>query len=218
MDTYGVNTAATLNTITNTAANFTFATNRTNAFQNKRLRVIAGTLQGTEVTPTTNGATAIAAAVGTPATDSVFVIYEIPTTGAGIALTWLYGLSNTTNKGNLLLRPRGGGSNIFDILDITKNQWYVSTQMLPTTTTLTTGSMYAYDGVDSLVFTKDATGRIYDMNLNTFEINASGTTPYVHHTAIIGNRMEIIQTADGLKYLYIMRHTGREVWRTLKFW
>jgi len=30
--------------------------------------------------------------------------------------------------------------------------------------------------------------------------------------------MEIIQTADGLKYLYIMRHTGQEMWRTLLFW
>jgi hypothetical protein len=37
-------------------------------------------------------------------------------------------------------------------------------------------------------------------------------------TAIIGNRMEIITTTDGLKYLYVMRHTATEMWRTLVFW
>jgi hypothetical protein len=33
-----------------------------------------------------------------------------------------------------------------------------------------------------------------------------------------GNRMEIIQTEDGLRYLYLMRHSGTEMWRTLLFW
>jgi hypothetical protein len=84
--------------------------------------------------------------------------------------------------------------------------------------TLTTGSMYAYDGNDSYFFTKDATGRIYQLDFTTFEIHASGTTPYAHSTAVIGNRMEVVTTVDGLKYLYIMRHTGQEMWRTLKFW
>jgi hypothetical protein len=35
--------------------------------------------------------------------------------------------------------------------------------------------------------------------------------------AIIGNRMEIIKTDDGLQYLYIMRHSAQEMWRTLLF-
>jgi len=30
--------------------------------------------------------------------------------------------------------------------------------------------------------------------------------------------MEIVDTADGLKFLYVMRHTGQEMWRTLLFW
>jgi hypothetical protein len=30
--------------------------------------------------------------------------------------------------------------------------------------------------------------------------------------------MEIIKTEDGLKYLYLMRSNGQEMWRTLLFW
>jgi hypothetical protein len=49
-------------------------------------------------------------------------------------------------------------------------------------------------------------------------MNGETTTPYAHGSAVIGNRMEIVTTADGLKYLYIMRHNGAEMWRTLRFW
>jgi hypothetical protein len=38
-------------------------------------------------------------------------------------------------------------------------------------------------------------------------VNAYGTIPYGMGAAIIGNRMEIIKTDDGLQYLYIMRHS-----------
>jgi len=37
-------------------------------------------------------------------------------------------------------------------------------------------------------------------------------------TAVIGNRMEALKTTDGLTYLYIMRHSGQEMFRTLVFW
>jgi hypothetical protein len=40
-------------------------------------------------------------------------------------------------------------------------------------------------------------------------VNAYGTIPYGMGTAIIGNRMEIIKTDDGLQYLYIMRHSAQ---------
>lgn len=77
--------------------------------------------------------------------------------------------------------------------------------------------MYAYDGENTIYFTKNATGRIYAYNFSTNEVKSLGTIPYGHSTAIIGNRMEIIETTDGLKYLYVMRHTGAEMWRMLLF-
>jgi hypothetical protein len=78
--------------------------------------------------------------------------------------------------------------------------------------------MFVYDGADTYFFTKDATGRVYSLDLQTFQVNGETTTPYAQGAAIIGNRMEIVTTADGLKYLYIMRHNGQEMWRTLRFW
>ncbi len=60
--------------------------------------------------------------------------------------------------------------------------------------------------------------RVFRINMDTFEVSPAGQPPYAHGTAVIGNRMEIIVTADGLKYLYLMRSTGSELWRTLLWW
>jgi len=72
--------------------------------------------------------------------------------------------------------------------------------------------------VDRIYFTKDATGRVmyYDIVKNT--VTNSSTVPFGMSTAIIGNRMEITKTTDGLLYLYVARHSGQEWWRTLLYW
>jgi hypothetical protein len=87
----------------------------------------------------------------------------------------------------------------------------------PITEVLGVGSMFAYDGDDRIYFTKDSTGRIMYYDLVKNITVPAGTIPYGMSTAIIGNRMEIFTTADGLKYLYIARHTSNELWRTLLF-
>jgi hypothetical protein len=84
--------------------------------------------------------------------------------------------------------------------------------------TFTTGSMWAYDGADRVYVQKDATGRIFYFDIVKRELVNSGTVPYGMSTPILGNRMEIIKTEDGLKYLYVARHNGTEMWRTLIFW
>jgi hypothetical protein len=92
--------------------------------------------------------------------------------------------------------------------------------------------MYAYDGADRIYIQKDSVGRIFYIDLNTWKVESSGTMPYIVGssgigTAVNGNRMEVITTIDGLKYLYIMKHTGAalsasgggtEMFRTLLFW
>jgi len=78
--------------------------------------------------------------------------------------------------------------------------------------------MYAYDGADRLYFTIGATGKVQYLDLSTGMIMSSGQTPYAQGAALVGNRMEIVSTTDGLDYIYIMRHTGAEMWRTLAFW
>jgi hypothetical protein len=78
--------------------------------------------------------------------------------------------------------------------------------------------MYAYDENGRIYINIGATNRLAYLDLNTREFVNSGTIPYGHSTAILGNRMEIVNGPDGLKFLYLMRHTGQEMWRTLLFW
>jgi len=213
LDSFGIATSGALNTINDTAKNWT-----TNILAGKRVRIVAGTLTGTEAAITSNTATAITSTVGTPDATSVYVIYENAVRSTGISLNWLFGLSDTSLKGKWLISSRGGASNCFDIYDITTNRWDISPTISPQTETLTTGSMYTYDGVDTIYFTRDATGRVFALNLATLKIDACTTTPYAHSTAVLGNRMEIVSTVDNLEYIYIMRHGGQEMWRSLIFW
>lgn len=216
LDSFGVVTTggSSVTTVTDANKNFT-----TNILAGKRLRFIAGTAIGNEIAISSNTATVITlASAVTTDTTSVYEIYEIPARSAGISCTWLFGLSDTTKKGNQILSFRGGGSNIFDIYNININRWDITPFYSPITTTFTTGSMFTYDGVDAIYATKDATGRIYKLDLSTYLADACAVTPYAQGAAVLGNRMEIIQTTDGLKYLYVMRHTGQEMWRTLVFW
>jgi hypothetical protein len=147
-----------------------------------------------------------------------YAIYEIPARSTGIDIKWLFGVSDVDKKGRWLISPRGGASNIFDIFDIPTSTWELTPFITPITTTLTTGSMYVYDGVDSYYFTKDATNRIYQLDLSKFQVETATSIPYAHSTATLSNKFEIVKTVDGLTYLYVMRHTGQEMWRTLKFW
>jgi hypothetical protein len=215
LDAFGVvTTGGVSTTITDANKNWT-----TNILAGKRVRIVAGTGIGNEITINSNTATVmtIASAVTTDTT-SVYVIYEIAARSTGTNLTWLFGIADTTKAGRWLISSRGGISNGFDIYDIPSNTWDISPVFTPQTVTLTFGSMFVYDGADTYFFTKDATGRVYSLDLQTFQVNGETTTPYAHGTALIGNRMEIVTTADGLKYLYIMRHSGAEMWRTLRFW
>jgi hypothetical protein len=87
----------------------------------------------------------------------------------------------------------------------------------PQTETLTTGSMAAYDGVDRIYYHKDATRRINYLDVVTGRLENAGQYPYVDPAAILGNRMEIFTTKDGLKFLWINRASFTECFRCLLF-
>jgi hypothetical protein len=103
-------------------------------------------------------------------------------------------------------------------MDITTGIWDIAYQNSGQGEVFTTGSMWAYDGADRVYVQKDGTGRIYYFDMVKREMVNAGTIPYGMSTAITGNRMDIIKTVDGLKYLYIARHNGTEMWRCLLFW
>lgn len=216
MDTFGIATAGASTTLTDSTKNWT-----TNMWAGKRIYITAGTGQDQEFTILSNTATAITitatAWTVTPDTTSMYTILDAPVRGAGIELNWIYGNCCDDTKGKYLWCPRGGGSNMWDRYDITRETWDISPMIAPQTITLTTGSMYAYDGADKMFFTKDATGYIYYVDVNTGEVHGYGVLPYSMGTALIGNRMEITQPVDGFKKIWVARHSGAESWNTVLF-
>ena len=219
MDTFGLATAAsntTNATITDTTKNWTV-----NQWAGKRLRLTSGAGQCQEITITSNTATVITCAgvfANAPGTDTTYTILGIPVRSTGIEANWIFGNTDPATKGKYLFVPRGGGSNIIDRYDITNEMWDFTPFFSPQTETLSTGTMWAYNGADKIYFTVNATGRVASLDVNTFKIQSAGLTPYAHGTALISNRMEITKTPDGLYFLYIFRHSGQELWRSLVFW
>lgn len=217
MDTYGIATSGALNTINDTAKKWV-----TNQFAGKRVKILAGTGFGTEATITSNTATQITASgIGTPDSTSVYVIFEPAVRGVGAEkFDWLFGLSDTTKKGRQILQLWGGNATmaVLDIYDIPSNTWNNNIMMNPSAWSLSSGSMYAYDGADGYYGTVATTGRVFRLDIPTMTVDAAGITPYAHGTALARSGMQVLTTDDGLKYLYIQRHTGFDFWRTLKFW
>ena len=136
-----------------------------------------------------------------------------PGTGSS-GLTWAFGTSLSATQGKYLVMARGGATIDFNRLDMTTDLW----QMMPTLPfgeTLTTGSMYAYDGGDRLYFTKEVTNRLYYVDITKQTIESAGIYPYAAGTAVVGNRMEVFSTVDGLRYLWLNRGSNAECFRSL---
>lgn len=190
----------------------------------KRVRVITGTgsnqeLIITAVTPATGTITFATATA--PAANSIYTIVSTPLKGVGHELSWVYGNSgvHSEDRGRYLWCARGGGVVGIDKIDLnTDRVVYVHTA--PFTETLTTGSYYAYDGLNSIFFCKENTLRMYRLDVNTGYVHGGGTIPYVAGTvtAQIGNKMEIFTTADRLSYLWVNRHSGQEHFRALLYY
>jgi hypothetical protein len=199
----------------------TFTAWSVNGLLNRTLRVVSSTgtnqqLLITAVAPTTGTLTF---ALATAALTAVSTYSILPTVipGAGTNLRWQFNSSVPADRGRNLFRFRGNATVGFDRIDLTNDLLYF-TSYTPNTETLGAGSMYAYDGVDRIYFTKDVTNRCYYIDLTTDMIYGAGLFPYVAGTAGVGNRMEVFTTVDGLKYLFVGRQGAVETFRQLVFY
>jgi hypothetical protein len=210
MDTFGIATSGSTTTIVDTTKNW-----KVNQWAGKRVRITGGSNQSTELAIASNTANTLTfGATTTTDTSTQYTILGIPPRGSGMGLVFSFGNSN----GKYLWNFRGGSTTNFDRYDITTDTWQYGNFISPQWEALTLGSMYAYDGVNRVYININVANRICYFDLNTREVVNSGTIPYGHSTAILGNRMEIVDTADGLKFLYVMRESGQEMFRTLLFW
>jgi hypothetical protein len=160
------------------------------------------------------------ASIGTAPTHGTngYAILQQPVVrGLGTALYWNFGGSNALTQGKYLYQARGGNLPGFDRLNLTTDKWEFL-MPTPTNETFNTGAMYAYDGEDRIYFTIQVTQRVYYLDLENNSIHAAGQYPYVAGTAIVGNRMEIFETPDGLRYLWLNRHSFQECYRQLLFY
>ncbi len=210
-DAYGSVTAGSGTTIQDNNKRW-----KVNQWAGKRVIVTSGTGYQQETTISSNTVNTITfASITSPDISSTYTILGKPAMGAGISIAWNFGTTDLANRGKLLVLPRGGASHTFDVYDLGTNRSRYGMFIFGHGETLTTGTMYAYDGQDRFYFQRDATGRIFYYDIVKNRIDGFGFIPYGMSTAVLGSRMEIIQTAEGLKYLYIMRHTGTEMWRTI---
>ena len=209
MDTFGTATSGALNNLYDTGKNWT-----TNQWTNKRLRIIGGTAATTELPVSSNTATGLNFSTATPDGTSNYVIYGPTFKAAGMTLKWTWGNGNH----RWLFAAIGGTTFSVMRFDITTGIYDYNYQNSGQGETFAAGSMWSYDGADRVYVQRDATGRIFYFDVVKREVVNAGTIPYGMSTAVNGNRMDIIKTEDGLKYLYIARHSGNEMFRTLLFW
>ena len=188
----------------------------TNYYAGRKVKFLSATGQSQELTITsnTNNTLTFGAATAPVSGATSYAILQAPVRGTGVELKWGFGISDTTLRGKLMYIARGSAALGFDRYDITLDQWDLSA-VTPQFETLTTGSMYSYDLQDRLYFTKEVTQRMYYLDMVTGIIHGAGIYPYIAGTAIIGNRMEIFVTFDGIKYLWLNRHSNLECFRAL---
>ncbi len=193
-----------------------------NAWVGKRLRFLSGTSQGNEYAITANTFNTITTAVGTaPDVSTAYAILEATPKSFGVHIDNISGSTDTSINHQYLYSFVGSATVELERYHIGTERWE-KMSYFPQFETMTTGAMYCYDGEDRIYINLSTTlglsGRLMYYDLVKNIVVPSSTIPYGHSTAVSGNRMEIVETADGLKYLYIMRHSGQEMWRTLLFW
>jgi hypothetical protein len=190
-----------------------------NIYAGRRVRLLSGSGSPIEVIISSNTSnTLTVSTITTPtAAATQYVILAANAKGVGTSANWAFGTSLASYRGKYIFVTRGGGQYGFERIDLTTDQVSViNTQ--PLSETLTTGTMTAYDGLDCVYFHKDNTQRVMCLNVVTGRINGGSMYPYVAPTAVIGNRMEIFTTKDGLKYLWLNRASNAECFRCLLYW
>ena len=195
-----------------------------NFFAGARGKIVAGTGVGQEFTIATNTQTSIvfsAALVTAPDSTSVYVIYPNQARGQGHILKYIGNNSDPDTKGKYLISVRGGNTSNIERFNITTSEWeFIDAQPLSIISdTFGPGTTGTYDGDDRIYLQKNVTNRFVYMDVNTQEIIPWGQAPNptTPATILAGNKCEIIESADGLKYLYFQKNETVEMFRTLLF-
>ena len=204
-DCWGLATAGAASLLTETGTK-KFAVNQ---WVGKRMRITGGTLMGTETTITANTATAMTI-TGTVDATSTYAILAIQPRAAGCNLVWTWGASTAKGK-RQMYSPRGGGTNLIDVFDLASQKWQFGLYTLPQSELFNIGSSYAYDGIDTVYMTRSVLNnpvRVLAYNTVTNKFTAMGTTIIPQNAVHIGNLLEIVDSPDGIPFIYSLQNTG----------
>lgn len=105
--------------------------------------------------------------------------------------------------------------------DIGLNTWATVAPNLtpgPNETFTTGASAVLMDNLGKLLVYKDLSQRIYAFDFATGMWDVCGNHPYIAGTAVEGKRVEIMTSADGITWLYVLRAGGQEWWRLPLEW
>jgi hypothetical protein len=187
----------------------------TNILTGRRIVITDNTnsIEGIVASNTSNSITLVSALGFTPTTNAVISVLGNNPTGQGCHIQHLFNPS-TLQKGRYLFSIRGGGTNTLSRYDISTNTWAILGQT-PSGETYSTGTTCNYDGDDRIYIQRDITGRISYYDLTGNSVYAVGTVPYGMGSSTIGNKLPIVQSEDGLKFIYIPRYSGQEFWRLM---
>lgn len=234
---FGSATSGIAGTLTDTTKNWP-----TNFWVGAQIRFLAGTGVGQEASITSNTATTVTfgttnSANGVTATPDSTTVYNIiplgrrnttsTTTGAGGAgLVWVYGresgssYTNTQDLGKYIWSFEAGATMRFAKYNISTMQ-YEYPFIMPfghlTNYNLTTGTMYAYDGKNRIYIQPNATAQFIYIDTDKDVSENAGTLPVGMGTAVASNKMVLKTSADGLDFLYLIRHSDTPFLRQMIF-
>ena len=193
-----------------------------NVYAGRRVKILSGTLgpaEGVELLITQSSINSLTFGLTTlpVAGANSYVILGQVARGAGSNLEFAATPSRAAMRGRYLFSARGGAVQGFDRFDIVTNQVLSLFNGTIQNQLWGTGTMAAYDNKDRIYLTLNVTQSMYYLDVVTGLVHGFAQYPYVAGTAIVGNRMMILETADRLKYLYLNRHSNVEMFRTLLF-
>lgn len=147
----------------------------------------------------------------------------------GVAWTTLAAVPGTPGSGGNTMYPsnmapgsilcfRGAATNNFYQYDIGTNAWTTLTFFGLANTITTGGAAAMVSGLRRIVLHQDATTRLLVANMATRTIEAFGTMPYTNPSSYDGKRLRAIKTADGARFIYILRAGGQEFYRVAIEW
>ena len=193
-----------------------------NYWAGKRVRITGGTTGlGQEAGIVSNTSNVLTTgAITAPSADASFAILSIPVRGTGTELVWAHSNTSAAKRGRYIYFPRGGGSNTLDIYDISTGKFIFGYFISPQNEAFTVGSSYTYDGADALYLSRSAVGvpiRILKYDIDKNSIRGAMTTTILQGTVTVGNFLEVVETTDGLKYIYTLQNTGTVMTRSMIF-